>query len=124
ASKIDSTRVSALSVTAIVVGTPGAEVMPGTGTATTSWGPEPESGATGTTSALNSSTSRVPEGDGQVRMPVSTTPVEEGSPWALAAPGPRAVAGRPSGETRAPMRAGARVGGGRPLRSWSLPVSL
>src|SRR5262249_12952874 len=51
------------------------------------------SGATGTTSLLNSSTRRVPDGDAHVRMPVSWTPLEEGSaPWARAGPGQRAAA--------------------------------
>src|SRR5262249_61934265 len=54
-------------------GSAAAPGMRGVGTATTSCGPDPESGATGTTSPLNSNTTRVPEGDGQVRRPVSCT---------------------------------------------------
>src|SRR5262249_57506930 len=68
-----STRVTALSLPASAVGTPAAARIPGIGTATTSCGPDPEAGATGTTSPLNSNTTRVPEGDGQVRRPVSCT---------------------------------------------------
>src|SRR5262245_6018342 len=97
---MDSTRVTALSFTASAVGTPVAAAMPGTGTATTSWGPAPESGATGTTSPLNSSTMRVPAGDTQVRIPVTCTG-PPGAPWARARAGVRAVADTASPNTRA-----------------------
>src|SRR5215471_525981 len=96
------TLVTALSFTASEAGTPAAAVMPGTGTATTSWGPAPESGATGTTSALNSSTRRVPAGATQVRMPVSCTgPVGSAGVCARAPPGARADADMATANARA-----------------------
>src|ERR1043166_9176203 len=106
---MDCTLVTALSFTVSDAGAPAAAAIPGTATATTSCGPVPESGATGTTSPLNSNTMRVPAGDTQVRMPVSWTGPEDSDAddWASAPMGARAAAHVTSANTRAAIETAA-----------------
>src|SRR5262249_39912486 len=79
------TESTTLSRTASSVGTPSAICRGIPGTETTSCRAEPESGATGWTSAEKSKTTRGPVGEAQVRRPVRRTAV--GGPSAWAGPG-------------------------------------